>query len=455
MSTVEMSRLRKIAEQTGVAYDEIVTAGKNVAKFKIIEPQLGFKADDKEKEFLQNVAQLDEKGKAFIEIGLGPDGKIIRKYINELGSSGRELIQQQIKEKANLADRAKAAMTFDDKLQAVVNGLKTDLYPIVDIMDKELIPALKGLVDRFIKEGWADKLVKFANEVGKVVSWVGGLIMEWPKTFATLVVGGKLLGPLIDTVMWYKNGIALAKGFKAANGGFFSGGKNATKTGVNEGETTTNGTTTSAVKTGGGFLAKNGRRMLGGAGAGVLAGGIDAMSADSIQQGAGNVIGGIVGGIAGTFLDGFMGPFGTIIGAELGSKAGGWIGKQFAPSDNKQTVVNSEDSVIKFNPKDKFTKVDDGTMIAGTNANGNASLARSISSMMSLGQNSSTGAISPATTNVNLSDLKVSGSIELKINQNMSRELGENLLHDDNFIRNISRLINMSISQNTNMVQKA
>ena len=143
-----------------------------------------------------------------------------------------------------------------------------------------------------------------------------------------------------------------------------------------------------------------------------------------------------------------------LIGSAVGKYFGDKAFQDDTSTEPKQDVKQYNDA-IAFNPNDKFTKVNDGTMIAGTNANGNASLARSISSMMAPGQNSSTGAISPATTNVNLSDLKVSGSIELKINQSMSRELGENLLHDANFIRNISRLINMSISQNTNMVQKA
>ena len=449
MSTVEMSRLRKIAEQTGVAYDDIVKAGKNVARFKIIEPQLGFKADDKEKEFLENVAQLDDKGKAFIEIGLGPDGKVIRKYINELGSAGKDVIQQQMKEKATLADRAKAAMTFDDKVTNIINALKVSLYPIVDMMDKKLIPKLQNFSDRFVKEGWGDKITEFATVIGKLVTTIGGFIIDNPLETAFIIGAAKFTSFMFDNAKWFLNGIALSEGFNSSmlgTGGIGTWAKSFGKLAA-----PVLGT---ALGTWGGIeLGKKTSEHFG--------------NKDTMTGDVAGVAGGLVGGVAGgALLGGVIGSvvpvLGTAIGAAIGAGIGALGGKALgdwaATPDGynpNQKTIKSDDSVIKFNPNDKFTKVNDGTMIAGTNANGNASLARSISSMMAPGQNSSTGAISPATTNVNLSDLKVSGSIELKINQSMSRELGENLLHDANFIRNISRLINMSISQNTNMVQKA
>jgi len=117
-------------------------------------------------------------------------------------------------------------------------------------------------------------------------------------------------------------------------------------------------------------------------------------------------------------------------------------------------------------------KVNDSTMIAGTNENGNAKLANTLNggiigsllggpiggllgsvagSMRTQPVSSSVGA--PGSLNISFDELKLNGVIELKIDNQLSKSLGENLIKDPQFIRNLSLMINKSISQNNNMVQ--
>jgi len=45
ISAMEMHKLRKVAEQTGVSYDELAAAGKNAAKMTQIKKQMNFSVD--------------------------------------------------------------------------------------------------------------------------------------------------------------------------------------------------------------------------------------------------------------------------------------------------------------------------------------------------------------------------------------------------------------------------
>lgn len=79
---------------------------------------------------------------------------------------------------------------------------------------------------------------------------------------------------------------------------------------------------------------------------------------------------------------------------------------QWRGLDNVSTEMN--DGVIQFNPADKFMRVNDSTMIAGTNVNGNQALANAITQNTSGGMSDQqisklAGAIASAMKHVNLS----------------------------------------------------
>jgi len=97
--------------------------------------------------------------------------------------------------------------------------------------------------------------------------------------------------------------------------------------------------------------------------------------------------------------------------------------------DAKDVTIN--DGIIRFNPKDKFMKVDDVTMIAGTNAGGNRALANQLSS---------NGEIKHT-----FDDIKITG--EIQITTPGGKEIPNQLTKDPYFVKNITRLINIELEK--------
>lgn len=212
LAAMEMHKLKIIAQQTGVSYDELAEAGKRAFKLTKIQSQVQFNMSDEEKEFLANTAQLDKNGKAYIEV------KGDKKFIGMLGATGKDFIKGQIAEKKALGDRAKNAQTFDDALNNTVMGMKQFLLPIVESINDGLLPKLKEFQKTFEKQGWGDKIAKFGKIVGDLVTTVGGFIIDNPIKSGLLLLGGFLM----DKAMWFANGLLLAKGFNM--GASISGG---------------------------------------------------------------------------------------------------------------------------------------------------------------------------------------------------------------------------------------
>lgn len=221
IGSLEMSRLRVIADQTGLSYDELATAGKNAAKFTKIKGQVSFSMDKDQQEFLANTAKLDEKGKAFIEV------KGEKKFLNQMTAADKNYINAQILEKQTMKERAEQATTFDDQLTYLVNQLKIYMLPLVETINTNLMPKLKVLSEKFsAKGGWGEKVEKIAAAVGEFVSVVGGFIIDNPIMSAAIYLGTKIGGILWDAGKWLLNGMALGKGFNmtASVGGGGGGG---------------------------------------------------------------------------------------------------------------------------------------------------------------------------------------------------------------------------------------
>ena len=223
ISGLEMHRLRKIAEQTGVSYDELATAGKNAAKFSRIKSQIGFsmgsgKENEEMKEFLMNTAQLDEKGRAFI-IDMKGDTRLL----SELGASGSTLIKAEMANQATLAERAKAAQSFDEKITNLINMVKTTMLPIIDGIDEVLGP----LVDNLFSKDSTAAFVELGKQIGGFIK--GGLEIIKPLAEIALSLGPsgifytffatKLAGFLFSKLSWIANGLLLAQGFTVGTKG--------------------------------------------------------------------------------------------------------------------------------------------------------------------------------------------------------------------------------------------
>lgn len=215
----EMHRLKIIAEQTGVAYDDLVTAGKNVAKLNKIKGQVQFSMSDEEKDFIANKATLNEKGEGTIMINGSP------KLLKQLTEQDRKILKTQMAEQQSMKERAEQSRTFDESFADLINQLKIYFLPLVDSMNKNLVPGLQKLADKFNTEGWGAKIEAFASAVGELVTGLGGWIIDNPIKSALIYGATQFGGMLWDLGKWFANGVSLAKGFNmAANVGGGAGG---------------------------------------------------------------------------------------------------------------------------------------------------------------------------------------------------------------------------------------
>jgi len=228
MSAEGMHRLRIIAEQTGVAYEDLVTMGKNMAKFEKVKTQVGFSigGSDEDKamlDYISNKSSIGKDGKAEIFIGGS------RKLVSQLTSSDKKLIQSQIAQEETMRKRIEDSQSFDEQLTYFIADLKLALLPMIEAFNKPggLSDSLKDFVKKFNEPGgWKETIQLWAGKIGDFISSVGGWIIEHPKLTAAiwafskaapLIVGAiKLFGGIWDTIKWFKNGIALANGFNSA-----------------------------------------------------------------------------------------------------------------------------------------------------------------------------------------------------------------------------------------------
>lgn len=404
LGTLEMHRLKIIAEQTGISYDELATAGKNAAKFTKIKGQVGFTMSKDAEEFLTNTAMLDEHGKAYIEV------KGDKKYLNQLGASGKDLIEQQVKEKQSLAKRAKAAQSFDEKITNLINMFKTTMLPIVDGITEVLSPLIEEI---FKDNNFKDELKDLGRQIGLFIKDIAGVIKTVGK-FLKDSVGPKGIFKGILTILGTFKGLIAGAGMGASVGG----------------------TIGSAFGPLGSIIGTIGGGLIGGVGGGIL-GGV-----------GGNTIGGAItsydtGGSAhdGEFAgsSGFgndpmsrgvlqNGKFHPIDKKDdlLAMKQGGVIEKTFNTiynENDKKNKINSQGSIPTFENRQK--------LLAKKEIEGNANV-NNISSSM----------------NHSFEPISINGEIIVKTPGNDAVSI--DLLKDASFRRDITRMIQSEVERNRN-----
>jgi hypothetical protein len=260
---------------------------------------------------------------------------------------------------------------------------------------------------------------------------------------------------LFDIAKWVLNGIALSQGFLAGGGG---GG---TISALASGFAKTAGPlmAVAAAGVGGGMIGK----YLGGKA--TEASGRKSTKAGD-KWGTGLAIGGALLGLA-------LAPFTaggslalTAAAVGGGALAGGAIGKYGGDYFNQDEVTPVNDGIIKFNKNDKFTKVDDSTMVAGTNKNGNKDLAQVLKygmlastplglpllagglmggMMMGGGKNSTPGG---GNNKIELGELRITG--EIKLTMPDGTNIGQELLKSSEFRTSITRVVTSQLDKNVN-----
>lgn len=430
ISAMEMHRLKIVADQAGVSYDELAKSAKNAAQFAGIKKQINYQFDPETKDFISTTAQLDKNGKATIEI----NGN--HKLVSLLNESDKTALKAQVRAKASLEERAKASQTFDDKLTNLINMFKTTLLPVVDGLTSVLGPMVDGIFKNkeFMTE-LKDLGVKIGSFIGAAAGWVktvaGWAISLGPKGTLAILLGAK---GLMSVSSWYLNGIALAKGFNTTASG--SGNGLSSTIGGKGGKT-------------------NGFKNAGkGAMAGLVLGGVNMLTSDDpvSGNGIGKMIGGVLGGAAGTLLDPFLGPFGTILGAELGSMLGGAVGGMFdKESDNQMTPAYgtpTNDGVFPANKnKTDFSKgrgilqggrihpIDNKDDLLALKPRGIVDSSMKTKSV-------------PDIMKIEFSDIKFTGSLTIDTPGNPG--IAIDLLKNQSFVNSITRLVHTETSKQLN-----
>lgn len=431
ISAMELHRLRKVADATGLSYEELAQSARKAANFAKIRSQISFNMDEKTKDFIESTAIFDDKGKAMIRI----DGST--KYLNQLSEIEKRRITELALQKEDMKKRAEDSQTFEDTINNTFVLFKQLLLPLVEVLNKELAPKVNEWVKTFKDSKFIDTIKGWVKGVGNFIASVGGFIIKWPKLTAALFL-------LFEAGKWVLNGKMLGIGFNSvANaggggiGGMFGGkgggfGKNKN---MPFGKSLAKGAKGFGLGSLLGIGLEGGRSML-----------------DDKDSGLGKALG--VGGTAASW-----GATGALLGSiipGLGNVAGGLIGGVLGAGKGiYDEYFSMNDGIIKFNPQDKFMKVDDSTMIAGTNKNGNKQLASALTGMApglenkdrlmaSTRQSKTNGSVPASTTgvlNVNFGEIKFGGKIELATGYGISHDLGKELLNSPNFLRDMTKMV--------------
>jgi len=398
MPAKEMHRLKIIAEQTGIAYDDLVTAGKNAKKFSMINAQVNFDfGGDKDlKEYVTNKSFLDEKGDA--KIVLNGETKLLK----TLSQQDKNILKTQMQEQASLKARAQEAQSFDETLTNLIMQLKIYLLPLITKLSdpkKGLVAKLQNFSEKINKKGGLGETIeKLAGIVGDFVAGVANFMVENPMLVATiaaftksipLLIGAiKLFGGIFNAVKWFMNGLALSKGFMVGTGGMGGGGMKGAMNSIGGGTGQLGGglfgmrNAGAMGRMGLGTMGKIGANFKGAAGSagaiggGILAGGIAGFGEYGEQKekgkGTGEAVGrGVLKGLgagggawagaaAGAALGSVIPVVGTIIGGLLGGALGGMAGGALGDLDNYGV-----DDAIFTNPiNDGFKATGPGEMLS-------------------------------------------------------------------------------------------
>ena len=219
ISGLELHRLRKIAEQTGLSYEELAESAKKARKFSEIKSQINFsiggsEEDKKFAEYITSKSELGEDKKARILV----NGD--KKLLSTLTAQDKNILKLQQQEQNSLEKRAKESQTFDDKLTNLINMLKITLMPVVDGINSVLSP----LVDKFMNDkDFKESMKNLGKVIGdlvvtaaEIIKSVGEFVGKYPKLSLGILGGIKLL---TSSASWITNGMLLAQGFNMANGG--------------------------------------------------------------------------------------------------------------------------------------------------------------------------------------------------------------------------------------------
>ena len=453
----EMHKLKIIAEQAGLDYEKLAELGKTQFKMGKIEMQSSGLPDDV-KEFVANTAEFKD-GKAYIQVESG------KKLLSHLTKADRDFLQTQVKEKETMKERAEAAQSFDEKIQNLINMVKITMMPIVEGLTEGLTPLMEKLTSDTIKKD----LKKLGENIGKFVEWaatgLGKFIGTIVDTFGVQGIFYTYLGAklLFNTVQWFSNGVALAKGFNmfASTGGMF--GKGSQKAPVNMkrhpagtvidgknvgGQMYNAGRQSMSVGDklmgknvfGGKFAMGTMGSMAAGAGLGIAGYGTDKLRDSIYGEGSkkGKGLGVASAALKGAGMGAMFGPWGALAGLLIGGGVGAYdeyFNKaqsdvkfpKLGPNHSKGRMLMQGGKITPIDNKDELLAMKPGGVVDKTLNNSNSNV---------------------SATKIEFGDLNITG--EIKVNLPGNSQIGSELLKSTEFKTAITRVVHSQVEKNIN-----
>lgn len=343
MSAMEMQRLKIIAQQTGLEYDKLVESGKAAFKLAKIKTQVTGLSPELQ-EFIANTAEFKD-GKAVIMFKGTP------KLVSALSATDKDYLKRKMVEKKDMEERAKEAMSFDDAIKATLNGIKTYLMPMVEVINEKLLPRLDEFRKKFDAEKFGQRIEKIATVAGEFISGVGGVIFKVAEILGPEGALAAWAGLKLAT--WFANGVALAQGFNTSVNLGGGGGAGATGTGGMFGMSKGAGFKNNLSAGLGSKLLK-----LGGVATGLLTAYGDyqqnkeqGMSTKENLtraglKGAGAGLGAWGGAAAGAAIGSVVPVIGTLIGGLIGGALGAWGGGAIGEGAGNLTMGRPQNDAV-------------------------------------------------------------------------------------------------------------
>ena len=211
-------RLKAAAEYMGVDSNELINQALMQGKRNRIDSQIGYGITDEEtREYIRNLAQLDEKGRAYIRF----NGSKEPTYLDKLTPQDKERLQKESeameeKDKAKIGDIWQETRTINDRFNDFVDWMRSKFFGVIlkiaDYDEDTINAATKyGIygVDEInqLKKGKRAYARNMAAEWGAGGA-LAGTVAVGAATGGIATLGGTLAGGLVGYGSGYINGMS-------------------------------------------------------------------------------------------------------------------------------------------------------------------------------------------------------------------------------------------------------
>jgi len=193
---MQLQKLKEVAAQTGISFEELVETAKTSAKRNDIGKMLNPRVKGESREFIKSIAQLSKDGKFQVDV----DGKMV-----DISRLSQKQVESLMAQDASLKKRAEQSQGFMTRLKNIFESLKNLAMSFFAGMDSS---PLGKLLDQL---GSGGGLAKLSDNVFQMGQEFGGFLTTVVQPFLSqgLPMLGGMVGKLTEmagkTAEWIKN----------------------------------------------------------------------------------------------------------------------------------------------------------------------------------------------------------------------------------------------------------